>query len=122
MKYISLICGAALCLTISSCSHKTTGTQLNGWVTPSTSIVSYNELTMDLDSAPIEYVIDIKSADGRAKLNGLSLDEAKELVLVEAIIHAKCATIFQPQYTHVVKNGKVLGIRIYGFPAHYKKK
>jgi len=99
-----------------------TGTQLNGWVYSNTSIVSYNELTMDLDDKPIEYVVDIKTADGRAKLKGLSLDEAKELVLVEAIMYAKCATIFQPQFTHVLKNGKVLGIKIYGFPARYKKK
>jgi len=122
MKYIYLLCCAALCLAASSCSPKVSGTQLNGWITPNTTVVSYNEMTMDLDDTPIEYVVDIKTADGRAKLKGLSLDEAKELVLVEAIMYAKCATIFQPQYTHVVKNGKVLGIKIYGFPARYKKK
>jgi len=111
-----------MCLAVSSCSPKVTGTQLNGWISPNTTVVSYNEMTMDLDDKPIEYVIDITTADGRAKLKGLSLDEAKELVLVEAIMYAKCATIFQPQYTHVLKKGKVLGIKIYGFPARYKKK
>lgn len=109
-------------LMFSSCSHKTTSTQINGWQTAATSIVSYNEMTMELDTDPIEYVIDISTDQGRAKLNRLSLDEAKDLVLVEAIISARCATIFQPQFTHVMKNGKVLGVKVYGFPARYKKK
>lgn len=105
-----------------ACSNKITATHMNGWVASNTTVVSYNELTMDLDPEPIEYAIDITTNSGRAKLNGLTLDQAKELILVEAIMHAKCATIFQPQYTQVMKNGKVLGIKLYGFPARYKKK
>lgn len=112
----------ALALLSVSCSHKITSTHMNGWVASNTSVVSYNELTMNLDSEPIEYVIDISTASGKAKLKGLTLDQAKELILVEAIMHAKCATIFQPQYTQVMKNGKVLGIKLYGFPARYKNK
>lgn len=113
------------CLTVmladTACSTKVRGTHINGWQTAKTEIVSYNELTMDLDSEPIQYTIDISTEAGRAKLKNLSLDEAKELALVEAIMASKCATIFQPQYKHTVKNGKVLGVMIYGFPARYKK-
>lgn len=123
MKTIFAIAAClGLCLAGTSCSKKISATQLNGWEGVSAKIVSYNELTMDLDPEPVEYVIDISTADGRAKLDKLSLQEAKDLALVEAIMSAKCATIFQPQYTHVVQKGKVLGVKVYGFPARYKKK
>lgn len=118
--FYSVLCVALLCM-MSSCATKSGATHTNGWVSTKTAVVSYNELTMDLDSEPIEYVIDISTEAGRAKLDNLTLNEAKELALVEAIMKAKCATIFQPQYTHVLKNGKVLGIKLYGFPARYKK-
>lgn len=116
----SVLCSVMLCA-LPSCMTKSGATHMNGLVGMDPTFVSYNELTMDLDTEPIEYVIDISTEAGRAKLNNLSLDEAKELALVEAIIKAKCATIFQAQYTHVVNSGRVLGIKIYGFPARYKK-
>lgn len=120
--FYAIVACIGLCFAGTSCSRKISATQLNGWEGVKAQIVSYNEVTMDLDPNPIEYVIDISTPDGRAKLNKLSLQEAKDLALVEAIMHAKCATIFQPQYTHVVEKGKVLGVKVYGFPARYKKK
>ncbi len=106
---------------ITSCSGKMGATHMNGWISSNTTVVSYNELTMDLDEKPITYVIDVTTEAGRAKLDKLTLEEAKELALVEAIMYAKCATIFQPQYKYVYKKGKVLGVELYGFPARYKK-
>lgn len=121
MKRITGALCAITLLVLGSCSSKVTSTQINGWQTANTTVVSYNKMTMDLDSEPITYAIDITTEQGRAKLNNLTLQEARDLVLVEAIMAAKCATIFQPQYTHVVEKGKVLGIKVYGFPARYKK-
>lgn len=116
---LSLIVGF---LGITSCSPKMTTRKLNAYTTVNPTIVSYNELTMDIDEEPITYTIDISSESGRLKLNGLSADEASDLALVEAIMSNKCATIFQPQYTHLLHKGKVLRVTLYGHPARYKKK
>lgn len=105
----------------SSCSPKITTRKLNAYATVAPTIVSYNELSMDLDSEPITYTIDISTEAGRLKLNKLSLDEACDLALIEAIMANKCATIFNPQYTHLVQGGNVLRVTLYGYPARYKK-
>lgn len=108
-------------LAISACqSPKMTSRALNAYTTVQTTNVSYNPMTMVLDAEPITYTIDISTQSGRAKLNGLSLDEAYDLVLVEAVMSNKCATIFQPQYTNLMKSGNVLRVTIYGYPARYK--
>lgn len=105
-----------------SCSRRHGASSLNAYTTVNPNIVSYNELTMDLDPEPISYTIDISTNEGRLKLNKLGLEEAKELALVEAIMANHCATIFNPQYTHLYKGGKILRITVYGYPARYKAK
>lgn len=105
---------------ISSCSPKVTTSTLKATDTVNTWNVSYNELTMNLDSEPITYTIDISTEAGRMRLNKLSVEEADNLALIEAIMANKCATIFQPQFTHLVQGGNVLRVTIYGFPARYK--
>lgn len=82
--------------------------------------MSYNELTMNVDPQPITYTIDVSTESGRAKLNKLSVDEACDLALIEAIMSYKCATIFNSQYTHLVNKGKVLRVTVYGYPIRYK--
>lgn len=122
MRFISFV---VICLTllvgVSSCSPKVSTRKLNAYTTVAPTIASYNELTMDLDEQPITYVIDISTEAGRTKLKGLSVDEACDLALIEAIMNNKCATIFNPQYTHLVHKGKVLRVTLYGYPARYKK-
>lgn len=120
MRYYPSIISVTLLLGISSCAPKISTRTLNAYQTVSTHNISYNELTMDLDAEPITYTIDISTTAGRTKLNNLSLDDACDLALVEAIMVNKCATIFQPQYTHLVQKGKVLRVTIYGYPARYK--
>lgn len=120
-KILSILTLAVI-FCLASCSPKVSTRKMNAMTTVAPTIVSYNELTMDLDSEPITYTIDISTEAGRMKLNKLSIDEACDLALIEAIMSAKCATIFNPQYTHLVQNGKVLRITLYGYPARYKKK
>lgn len=83
---------------------------------------SYNELTMDLDPQGVSYTIDVSTPEGRAKLRKISLEDAKQLALIECIIKHNCATIFNPQFTHLVKGKDVLRVTVYGFPARYKNK
>ncbi len=115
---------ASVCLSgIVSCSApRNRATSLNAYSTVTPSIESYNKLTMDLDKEPITYTIDISTTQGKLKLNKLTLDEAKELALVEAIMVNQCATLFNPQYTHLVKGNHVLRVTVYGYPARYKEK
>lgn len=106
---------------LSGCSPKISTRKLNAYTTVAPNIVSYNELTMDIDKDPITYVIDISTEAGKMKLKNLSVDEACDLALIEAIMANKCATIFNPQYTHLVHKGKVLRVTLYGYPARYKQ-
>ncbi len=122
MRSISFLTIIAILLTgLVSCSPKISTRKLNAYTTVNPNIVSYNELTMDIDDAPITYVIDISTEAGKMKLKNLSVDEACDLALIEAIMANKCATIFNPQYTHLVHKGKVLRVTLYGYPARYKK-
>lgn len=114
--------GASCLLLLGACTTHKTATSLNAWTTVAPTIESYNELTMDLDKNPISYTIDISTDDGRLKLNKLSVPEAQNLALVEAIMVNRCATLFNPQYTQLTKGNKVLRVTIYGYPARYKAK
>lgn len=120
MKTIFLLFAAAALL-LFGCSPKISTRQMNAYTTVAPNIVSYNELTMDIDPNPITYTIDISTREGKVKLKNLSVDEACDLVLLEAIMANRCATIFQPQYTHLTNKGKVLRVSVYGFPARYKQ-
>ncbi len=84
-------------------------------------LVSYDCHRMYLGDEPIEYRIDVSTEEGRKKLKKLSVREAERLALIEAIEANRCATLFQPQYTHLVKGNKILFVAVYGFPAYYKK-
>lgn len=125
MKHIVLsLIVAVACSLATSCSPKyaASATHADKRITDER-IRAYDELTMDLDPrGPVEYTIDISTAEGRLKLNGLSLEEAKKLALIEAIMRARCVAMFEPQYTHKVQKNKVLRVTVYGTPAHYKKK
>ncbi|MBP2690818.1 MAG: hypothetical protein J6B44_03230 [Muribaculaceae bacterium] len=120
-NYLLSALAVILLVGLTACSPKISTRKLNAYTTVSNYNVSYNKLTMDLDDEPITYTIDISTEAGRMKLRNLSLDEACDLALVEAIMANKCATIFQPQYTHLVQKGKVLRVTLYGYPARYKR-
>lgn len=122
MKIKTILSIGTICLMVlSSCTPKISTRKLNAYTTVKPNIESYNKLTMDIDEEPITYVIDISNEAGKMKLKNLSVDEACDLALIEAIMANKCATIFNPQYTHLVHKGKVLRVTLYGYPARYKK-
>jgi hypothetical protein len=77
---------------------------------------------MDLDPQGIQYTIDVSTPEGQLKLRKLSLREAEDLALVEAIMQNNCATLFNPQYTHLSKGKHILRVTVFGFPARYKRK
>lgn len=117
-----MLCVAAVCLVLNSCSTLNTGSrEENSHATVAPEIVSYNELTMDLDPVGVTYTIDISTPEGKLKLNKISLAEAQQLALVECLMKYNCATLFNPQYTHLKKGKDILRVTVYGFPARYKR-
>lgn len=124
MRSISLLTLiVSIIVGLSSCSPKISTRLTRGsGVEVKNKTVSINRMTMDVDEEPIEYTINIATESGRAKLKNLSLEEAEDLALEEAIMSNKCAALFQPHYSHYTYKGKVLRVTVYGFPARYKKK
>ena len=122
-KILAYFCMLAVALILTSCSTTKSGSTADhardGVFTVN---ASYNELTMDLDPQGVSYTIDVSTPEGRAKLRKISLEDAKQLALIECIIKHNCVTIFNPQFTHLVKGKDVLRVTVYGFPARYKNK
>lgn len=109
-------------MAMTSCSVYRTGSrEENSHTTVAPEIVSYNELTMDLDPEGVTYTIDISTEEGRLKLKNISLYDAQQLALVECLMKYNCATLFNPQYTHLKKGKDILRVTVFGFPARYKK-
>ncbi len=119
-KYIFIIGIVIVSLSVSSCRTTAGGYGTNAWQTANTEITSFNDYDLDVADEPIQHMIDISTPSGAAKLNRLSLKQAQELVLREALMKSKCATLFNPQYTYVKKGKRILRIKVYGFLAVYK--
>lgn len=83
---------------------------------------SINEYDLDVDPVGITYTIDISTPEGRVKLNGLNLKQARELALQEAAMMNNAARIVSPKFTHLQKGKNILRVTVFGFPARYKSK
>jgi len=55
----------------------------------------------------------------RKRLKGLTLNEAKDKVLQEAVIARGCAMIVEPNYSYDLKGKKVTRITVVGYPGYY---
>ena len=95
-------------------------TSNNSYIAPTTSVSSYNSYDLEVSEESVSYTIDISTPEGKTKLRNLSLREAEQLALTEAVVVNKCAMIINPQYTHLKKGDRVLRVTVYGFPAKYK--
>ena len=120
MKYTSLIALATTVLLVCSCSSLRSG---GTGITDSevaTYTESINRYDLDVDPQGITYTIDISTVEGKLKLNGLSLEQAKQLALEEAAIKNNCARIISPKFSHLKKGKQILRVTVFGFPARYK--
>ena len=57
--------------------------------------------------------------NNRKQLKRLSLQEAKDKVLQEAVIARNCATIVEPNYSYDMKGKKIVRITVVGYPGYY---
>ncbi|MCI6486157.1 MAG: hypothetical protein MSA20_07950 [Bacteroidales bacterium] len=114
-------CFMAFCLAACTTPHITTNTA-GTTDNVGKELSSINQYNLIISDKPIEHVIDISTEAGRAKLNGISKKDAQALVYSEALSKSQSATIIDPKYTFTERNGRILGVKIYGFPAKYKNK
>ncbi len=120
-KHILFIAGTCLIATFSSCSvAKTSAHSRNAYYAPNTYIKSINDYALDVDSKGVSYTIDISTPEGAAKLKKLTLAEAEDLALTEALIKYNCAQIINPQFTNLMNGKRILRITVFGFPARYR--
>lgn len=123
MKKTSIILiGCIAALSLSSCKTRLTTDTSGTKDIVTKQLDSKNQYDLIISDKPIEYVIDISTEAGRAKLNGISKKDAQALVYSEALSKSQSATIIDPKYTFTERNGRILGVKIYGFPAKYKNK
>ena len=120
LKSVSLL-GLTILIALCSCSTARTGAHSNNaYRAPRTYIESVNDYALDVAPEGVSYTIDISTPEGAAKLNRLSLAEAEDLALTEAVIKHKCAMIVNPQFTNLMNGKRVLRITVFGFPARYR--
>lgn len=104
-----------------SCSTARTGSHSNNaYRAPRTYIESINDYALDVEPEGVSYTIDISTPEGAAKLNKISLKDAEDLALTEAVIKYNCAMIVNPQFTNLMNGKRVLRITVFGFPARYR--
>lgn len=121
-KIVLFILEVTLAITLTNCglgSPKSGGSGITGHEAYTESI-SINNMDLDVDSEGITYTIDISTQEGRMKLKGLNLNQAKELALQEAAMINNAARIVSPKFTHLKEGKDILRITVFGFPARYK--
>ncbi|MDE6634488.1 MAG: hypothetical protein K2J96_04445 [Bacteroidaceae bacterium] len=120
MRYTSLLLSLCFAAVLASCSSMRSGGDGITDTEIFTVNESYNRMDLEVDPQGITYTIDISTAEGLTKLNGLSLVEAKKLALEEAAIKNNCARIISPKFSHLKKGKQILRVTVFGFPARYK--
>ena len=81
------------------------------------SYISYNLVPV---GDRITYTIDISTPEGKQKLQGLSLDEAKRLAETEASRKYNCDRLIDPRFDYLKKGKRILRITVDGRPGNYK--
>ena len=120
--FSQVIIGASIIAAVmSSCSTaRTSAHSNNAYHAPRTYIESFNDYALDVEPEGVSYTIDISTPEGAAKLNKITLAEAENLALTEAVIKYNCAMLVNPQFTNLMNGKRVLRITVFGFPARYK--
>lgn len=123
MKKRSITAGmAAVVLTfaLASCSTKRSSISTNRMYDDNSLKIQKNA------SASNNYTIKVEkerikpyTINDKKKLKGLTLKEAQEKVLQEAVIQRGCAVIVEPNYMYDMKGKKVRSITVVGYPGYY---
>ena len=112
---------AALVATISSCGGIRSGA---GGASTGSYINDRHDSFNPFDLVPvgdrITYTIDISTPEGRLKLQGISLPDAKQLAETEASRKYNCDRLIEPRITFLKKGKRILRITVEGRPGNYR--
>ncbi len=81
------------------------------------SYISYNLIPV---GDRITYTIDISTPEGRQKLHGIKLADAKQLAETEASRKYNCDRLIDPRFDYLKKGKRILRITVDGRPGNYK--
>ena len=81
------------------------------------SYISYNLIPV---GDRITYTIDISTPEGRQKLQGISLPDARRLAETEASRKYNCDRLVDPRFDYLKKGKRILRITVDGRPGNYK--
>ena len=112
---------ATTILTICSCGS--TRTSAGGYDTDMVvQLRDRSYISYDLEPVGdrITYTIDISTPEGKQKLQGLKLDEAKRLAETEASRKYNCDRLIDPRFDYLKKGKRILRITVDGRPGNYK--
>lgn len=117
--YILLL--TALTATISSCGGVRSGA---GGYSTSMGVdargLSYNNYDLVPIGDRITYTIDISTPEGRQKLQGISISDAKQLAETEASRKHNCDRLIDPRFDFLRKGKRILRITVDGRPGNYR--
>lgn len=120
-RILITVCVSIVILLMSSCGSTRAGA--GGYDTgmgvnlQDRSYVSYNLVPV---GDRITYTIDISTPEGKQKLQGLSLSEAKRLAETEASRKYNCDRLIDPRFDYLKKGKRILRITVDGRPGNYK--
>ena len=82
--------------------------------------LSYNSYDLIPIGDRITYTIDISTPEGRQKLQGISLTEAKQLAETEASRKYNCDRLIDPRFDFLKRGKRILRITVDGRPGNYR--
>ena len=116
-----VVLAATTILTISSCGSTHAGA---GGYDTGMGVQLRDRSYISYDLVPvgdrITYTIDISTPEGKQKLQGLSLSEAKRLAETEASRKYNCDRLIDPRFDYLQKGKRILRITVDGRPGNYK--
>ena len=112
---------AAVTLVVSSCGLTRSGA---GGTATGVGVdargLSYNSYDLIPVGDRITYTIDISTPEGRQKLQGITLADAKQLAETEASRKYNCDRLIDPRFDYLKKGKRILRITVDGRPGNYK--
>ena len=112
---------AATAYVFSSCSGIRSGA---GGASTGSYINDNHHSVNPLDLIPvgdrITYTIDISTPEGRQKLHGIKLADAKQLAETEASRKYNCDRLIDPRFDYLMRGKRILRITVDGRPGNFK--
>lgn len=122
-QVILVACVVTIWFSVNSCGIVRSGA---GGVDTGVGVYASGRSTNYYDLVPvgdrITYTIDISTPEGKQKLQGISLADAKRLAETEASRKYNCDRLIDPRFDYLKKGKRILRITVDGRPGNYRTK